>query len=103
MRLSGEAWGARRIGVSNEFGVHGSLWIVKAGNNDQLLHRLRDCLGQELVYAGVSELPHRTGLQMRVLAKDSVAYRAALRAVRDRLQELLGGSCRATSAEPALA
>lgn len=103
LRLNGEAWGARRIGVSNEFGVHGSLWIVRPGDHDELLQRLRDGLRQELVYAGASELPHRAGLQLRILAKDSVAYRAALRAVRDRLHDYLRGPRRATSAEPALA
>ncbi len=103
LRLRGDTWQARRVGVSNRGALHGGLWIVHGGECGDLLQAVRAELDRQPVYAGASDLPNRAGLQVRLLADDVTAFRRALRAVQDRVQDFLIAtrSAQAPAAAPA--
>lgn len=76
LRIGGADWLGARTGISGEYRVHGSLWMLGkdgcAAPRGGLLEALRGIAGDG-VYAGASELPAGLGVVFRVLGIDAVA------------------------------
>lgn len=74
LRLDGDAWSQRRLGVSAGHRVHASFWVLRRHGQGELLQALRRaCDETEGAYAGASPLPNGCGVGLRVLAADAVA------------------------------
>jgi len=88
-----EGGGSRSLGVLGPYDVIATLHVVSGpGDPARLVTPLREALAaQEDVMSGVSELPNRAGVGVRLLGRTSKAVQAALRAAWNAARlELLG-------------
>lgn len=81
MRIRGADWLGAQAGVSGEFSVQGSLWILTQTTCAGLPAALRAISGDGL-YAGASALPGEAGWVFRALGTDATAVGKAMAAAR---------------------
>lgn len=83
----------RRPGVTGAFAAQGSLFVIRQqGASAALVEALCKATADLThVYAGASELPHRCGAWLRVLAADAIALRAAMTSAWQAMRDTLTG------------
>ncbi|CAN5702730.1 hypothetical protein BH09PSE5_BH09PSE5_41910 [soil metagenome] len=81
MLVHGGDWVGKRVGISNRFAAHASVWIIGNLDRDGLQDELRTVGSDWEAYLGASLLPNSAGLQVRVLTEDTVGLRQAISAI----------------------
>ncbi|WP_439537666.1 urease accessory protein UreD [Methyloversatilis sp.] len=81
MRIRGADWLGAQPGVSGEFSVQGSLWVLTQAGCAGLQDALRAIAGAGL-YAGASTLPGQAGWVFRALGADAIVVGKAMAAAR---------------------
>jgi urease accessory protein len=81
MRIRGDDWLGAQPGISGDFSVQGSLWILTQTACASLPATLRAISGEGL-YAGASALPGEAGWVFRALGVDAVVVGKAMAAAR---------------------
>lgn len=76
-RVTGAALAQRKIGITGDHPVHGTMMVVHRGADDALADALREGLGDETT-GGASTLPNDCGAWARVTATDGASLNAAL-------------------------
>jgi urease accessory protein len=80
--IDGDVAEAHLDGKAEAYPAHGTLMVVHTGcSAEEMAAVLRDALGScQGIYAGASTLPQESGAWVRILAKDGLALRAAIKA-----------------------
>lgn len=90
-RIDGGQLSRRLPGVTGNWRAQASLYVVAPGA-EGVIGAMREALGIDGVYAGVSLLPNQSGAWARMLATDAAALRAALFAAWSAARRILTGT-----------